>query len=149
MFIIESPYLHNPAFFGSTTYVQPHGNLGQLPVLTTFIPSLPANSAFRVSIHSWEQPHASRLMESLLQPDDTSMFEVRIFVDGLCVAYVTPDTNRVGFISDLLPSSTGGASFPSGQAGLMLLVSSLRPRPLLYVYQLRLKLPLLVRFELP
>ncbi|KAL4792728.1 hypothetical protein BDV19DRAFT_246725 [Aspergillus venezuelensis] len=82
----ESPYLHNPAFFGPATYVQPHGNLGQLPVLTTFIPSLPANSAFRVSIHSWEQPHASRLMESLLQPDDTSMFEVRIFVDGLCVA---------------------------------------------------------------
>ncbi|KAL4961215.1 uncharacterized protein BDV14DRAFT_127829 [Aspergillus stella-maris] len=82
----ESPYLHNPAIFGPATYVQPHGNLGQLPVLTTFIPSLPANSAFRVSIHSWEQPHASRLMESLLQPDDTSMFEVRIFVDGLCVA---------------------------------------------------------------
>ncbi|KAL4954922.1 hypothetical protein BDW69DRAFT_162195 [Aspergillus filifer] len=82
----ESPYLHNPAFFGPATYVQPHGNLGQLPVLTTFIPSLPSNSAFRVSIHSWEQPHASRLMESLLQPDDTSMFEVRIFVDGLCVA---------------------------------------------------------------
>ncbi|KAL4945955.1 hypothetical protein BDV06DRAFT_209105 [Aspergillus oleicola] len=82
----DSPYLHNPAFFGPAAYVQPHGNLGQLPVLTTFIPSLPANSAFRVSIHSWEQPHASRLMESLLQPDDTSMFEVRIFVDGLCVA---------------------------------------------------------------
>ncbi|KAL4917083.1 hypothetical protein BDW62DRAFT_89777 [Aspergillus aurantiobrunneus] len=82
----ESPYLHNSAFLGSAAYYQPTGNLGQLPVLTTFIPSLPANSPFRVSIHSWEQPHASRLMESLLQPDDASLFEVRIFVDGLCVA---------------------------------------------------------------
>ncbi|KAL4784508.1 hypothetical protein BJX76DRAFT_347750 [Aspergillus varians] len=82
----ESPYLHNPAFSGPAAYYQPHGNLGQLPVLTTFIPSLPVNSPFRVSIHSWEQPHASRLMESLLQPDDASLFEVRIFVDGLCVA---------------------------------------------------------------
>ncbi|KAL4869664.1 hypothetical protein BDV12DRAFT_74229 [Aspergillus spectabilis] len=82
----DSPYLHNPAFFGPATYFPQHGNLGQLPVLTTFIPSLPANSPFRVSIHSWEQPQASRLMESLLQPDDTSLFEVRIFVDSLCVA---------------------------------------------------------------
>ncbi|KAL4801915.1 hypothetical protein BDV18DRAFT_164426 [Aspergillus unguis] len=90
-FVTQSPYLHNPAFIGPAAYNQPHGNLGQLPVLTTFIPSLPANSPFRVSIHSWEQPHASRLMESLLQPDDTSLFEVRIFVDGLCVAYVKTD----------------------------------------------------------
>ncbi|KAL5339293.1 hypothetical protein BJX70DRAFT_161806 [Aspergillus crustosus] len=82
----DSPYLHNPAFFGPAAYYPQHGNLGQLPVLTTFIPSLPANSPFRVSIHSWEQPQASRLMESLLQPDDTSLFEVRIFVDSLCVA---------------------------------------------------------------
>ncbi|KAL4994109.1 hypothetical protein BDV10DRAFT_10778 [Aspergillus recurvatus] len=82
----ESPYLHNPAFFGSAAYYQPQGNLGYLPVLTTFIPSLPADSPFRVSIHSWEPPHVSRLMESLLQPDDASLFEVRVFVDGLCVA---------------------------------------------------------------
>jgi hypothetical protein len=82
----DSPYLHNPAFAGPAAYYQPHGNFGQLPVLTTFIPSLPLNSPFRVSIHTWEQPRSSRLMESLLQPDDTALFEVRIFVDGLCVA---------------------------------------------------------------
>ncbi|KAL3465136.1 hypothetical protein BJX64DRAFT_297535 [Aspergillus heterothallicus] len=83
----DSPYLHNPAFAGSAAYYQPpHGNFGQLPVLTTFIPSLPSNSQFRVSIHTWEQPHSSRLMDTLLQPDDTALFEVRIFVDGLCVA---------------------------------------------------------------
>ncbi|KAL4743054.1 hypothetical protein BDV11DRAFT_216221 [Aspergillus similis] len=56
--ISESPYLHNPAFFGSAAYYQPQGNLGYLPVLTTFIPSLPADSPFRVSIHSWEPPHS-------------------------------------------------------------------------------------------
>ncbi|KAL2832274.1 hypothetical protein BJY01DRAFT_260269 [Aspergillus pseudoustus] len=82
----DSPYLHNPAFAGPAAYYQPHGNFGQLPVLTTFIPSLSSNTPFRVSIHTWEQPHSSRLMESLLQPDDTALFEVRIFVDGLCVA---------------------------------------------------------------
>ncbi|CEL06748.1 hypothetical protein ASPCAL09920 [Aspergillus calidoustus] len=82
----DSPYLHNPAFAGPAAYYQPHGNFSQLPVLTTFIPSLPLNSPFRVSIHTWEQPRSSRLMESLLQPDDTALFEVRIFIDGLCVA---------------------------------------------------------------
>ncbi|KAL3472442.1 hypothetical protein BJX99DRAFT_272941 [Aspergillus californicus] len=82
----DSPYLHNPTFVSSAAYYPPHGNLGQLPVLTTFIASLPAHNPFRVSVHSWDQPHASRLMESLLQPDEASLFEVRVLVDGLCVA---------------------------------------------------------------
>ncbi|KAI9372031.1 hypothetical protein BJX61DRAFT_553270 [Aspergillus egyptiacus] len=82
----DSPYLHNPTFVAPAAFCASHGNLGKLPVLTTFVPSLPQNSAFRVSIHSWEQPHTSPFMENLLQPDDISLFEVRIFVDGLCVA---------------------------------------------------------------
>ncbi|THC88176.1 hypothetical protein EYZ11_012376 [Aspergillus tanneri] len=55
-------------------------------LLTTFIPSIPPNYSFRVSIHSWEKPRPSRLMSSLLQPDDALLFEIRIFIDGLCVA---------------------------------------------------------------
>lgn len=61
---------------------QQQGNQGQLPIVTTFIPSLQTNAAFRVSIHSWEKPRPSRMLESLLQPEDSVMFEARVFVDG-------------------------------------------------------------------
>ncbi|PYH42196.1 uncharacterized protein BP01DRAFT_138889 [Aspergillus saccharolyticus JOP 1030-1] len=82
----ESPYLHSPALISPASCSGPQGNLGQLPVLTTFIPSLRHNTPFRVSIHSWERPMPSRFMEGLLQPDDTLLFEVRVFIDGLCVS---------------------------------------------------------------
>ncbi|KKK12891.1 hypothetical protein ARAM_004952 [Aspergillus rambellii] len=82
----DSPYLHNPGFLNPAAYYQTHGNLGQLPVLTTFIPSMATNTPFRVSVHCWDQPQPSRFMESLLQPDDVLLFEARVFVDGLCVA---------------------------------------------------------------
>ncbi|KAE8377437.1 hypothetical protein BDV26DRAFT_304935 [Aspergillus bertholletiae] len=81
-----SPYLHNPALVNPTSYCLPQGNMGLLPVLTTFIPSVSPNTPFRVSVHSWERPRPSRLMESLLQPDDVLLFEVRIFIDGLFVS---------------------------------------------------------------
>ncbi|OJJ48089.1 hypothetical protein ASPZODRAFT_14243 [Penicilliopsis zonata CBS 506.65] len=82
----ESPYLHNPSIINPASYWLQHSNLGQLPVLTTFIPSLPHNTPFRVSIHSWEKPRPSRVMESLMQPDDSVFYETRVFIDGLCVA---------------------------------------------------------------
>ncbi|PYI32798.1 hypothetical protein BP00DRAFT_445219 [Aspergillus indologenus CBS 114.80] len=82
----ESPYLHSPALINPASCSIPQGNLGQLPVLTTFIPSLRQNTPFRVSIHSWDRPVPSRFMESLLQPDDSLLFEVRVFIDGLCVS---------------------------------------------------------------
>lgn len=81
-----SPYLHSPALVNPTSYCLPQGNMGLLPVLTTFIPSASPNTPFRVSVHSWERPRPSRLMESLLQPDDALLFEVRIFIDGLFVS---------------------------------------------------------------
>ncbi|EAW10895.1 uncharacterized protein ACLA_065290 [Aspergillus clavatus NRRL 1] len=64
----------------------PRPSLVQLPILATFIPSLPPNTPFRVSVHSWEKPRPSLLTESLMQPDDALLFEVRIFIDGLCVS---------------------------------------------------------------
>ncbi|KAE8133961.1 hypothetical protein BDV38DRAFT_273918 [Aspergillus pseudotamarii] len=81
-----SPYLHSPALVNPAPYCLPQGNMGLLPVLTTFIPSVSPNTPFRVSVHSWERPRPSRLMESLLQPDDALLFEVRIFIDGLFVS---------------------------------------------------------------
>ncbi|RJE19698.1 hypothetical protein PHISCL_07973 [Aspergillus sclerotialis] len=82
----ESPYLHSPSIINPTSYFLPQGNLGHLPVLTTFVPSLPPNTPFRVSIHCWEKPRPSRLMESLMQPDDALLFEIRVFIDGVCVS---------------------------------------------------------------
>ncbi|EFR02892.1 hypothetical protein MGYG_05893 [Nannizzia gypsea CBS 118893] len=85
----ESPYLQaqavlNPGPYYSQTGAQ--GNPGQLPVLTCFLPSLPRDAAFRVSIHSWTRPRPTRVMEGLMQPEDSVMFEVRIFIDGICAS---------------------------------------------------------------
>ncbi|WEW59865.1 hypothetical protein PRK78_005346 [Emydomyces testavorans] len=87
----ESPYLQaqafaNPSFFFSNNSI--HGGPGQVPVLTSFIPSLPRDNLFRVSVHSWEKPRPTRVMESLMQPDDAAMYEMRVFIDGFCVSYV-------------------------------------------------------------
>ncbi|EAU38613.1 predicted protein [Aspergillus terreus NIH2624] len=82
----ESPYLYSPALNLGRSYYPVQGNLGRLPVLTTFIPSIAPGTPFRVSIHSWERPGPSRLMETLLHPDDALLFEARVFIDGECVA---------------------------------------------------------------
>ncbi|KAJ5698213.1 hypothetical protein N7462_000218 [Penicillium macrosclerotiorum] len=82
----DSPYLHNPTILGPSTYFPVQSNYGQLPVLTTFVPSMPKDSPFRVSIHSWEKPRPSRLIEGLMQPEDLLLYEARVFVDGSCVA---------------------------------------------------------------
>lgn len=60
----------------------PQTNAGLVPVLTTYIPSLFENTAFRVSIHSWERPLPSRLMENLMQPDDALLFMAQVYIDG-------------------------------------------------------------------
>ncbi|OAL70931.1 hypothetical protein A7D00_4593 [Trichophyton violaceum] len=85
----ESPYLQaqavlNPGPYYSQSGVQ--GNPGQLPVLTCFLPSLPRDTPFRVSVHSWNRPRPTRIMEGLMQPEDSVMFEVRIFIDGICAS---------------------------------------------------------------
>ena len=82
----DSPYLQNSTVMGLPAYYPVKGNIGQVPVLTTFIPSLPKDVPFRVSIHSWEKPRPSRLTESLSQPDDLILFEARIFIDGVLVS---------------------------------------------------------------
>jgi hypothetical protein len=86
MNVPDSPYLNTPYFNSQLFYSQ--RSLGQLPVVTCFIPSLPAQSPFRVSIHSWEKPQPSRILESLMHPDDCVLYEVRIYTDNVCVACV-------------------------------------------------------------
>lgn len=79
----------NPGPYYSQSGVQ--GNPGQLPVLTCFLPSLPRDTPFRVSVHSWNRPRPTRVMEGLMQPEDSVMFEVRIFIDGICASYVVAE----------------------------------------------------------
>ncbi|GIJ91621.1 hypothetical protein Asppvi_010593 [Aspergillus pseudoviridinutans] len=83
---VETPYINSAAIVNPGSYFMPRASVVQLPVLTTFIPSLAQNTPFRVSVHSWDKPRPSLLMESLMQPDDALLFEIRIFIDGLCVS---------------------------------------------------------------
>lgn len=82
----ESPYLQSPDFIGPNAYLRCQGASRQIPILTTFIPSLARGTAFRISIHNWDKPKPSRLIESMMQPDDVLLYEARVFVDGECVA---------------------------------------------------------------
>ncbi|KAJ5632176.1 hypothetical protein N7490_008515 [Penicillium lividum] len=83
---MDSPYLQVSAATSPPAYYPIHGNIGQIPVLTTFVPSMPKDSPFRVSIHSWEKPRPSRFMEKLMQADDVLVFEARVLIDGQPVA---------------------------------------------------------------
>lgn len=82
----ESPYVQLPSIVNPSTYYPVQGNMGQVPVLTAFIPSLEKDAPFRVSIHSWDKPRPSRFIERLMQPDDVLLFEARVFIDGVLTA---------------------------------------------------------------
>jgi hypothetical protein len=83
----EVPFVHDSAFSG-VRYISEGRPLTQLPVLTTFVGSLLHNAPFRVSIHSWEQPRASRMLDSLARSGDSVTFEARVYVDGVLMACV-------------------------------------------------------------
>jgi hypothetical protein len=82
----ESPYLQSPDVLGLNAFYRTQGTRGQIPILTSFIPSLQHNTPFRISIHNWDKPRPSRLIESIMQPDDVLLYEARVFVDGACAA---------------------------------------------------------------
>lgn len=71
---------------GSHNYISHQGTTSALPVLTTYIPGLQEGTPFRASIHSWEKPRPSRLMERLMQPDDVLLFQAQIYIDGAPVS---------------------------------------------------------------
>ncbi|KKZ66105.1 hypothetical protein EMCG_08131 [[Emmonsia] crescens] len=86
----ESPYMHIDSLLNSSPHrLQPNyaqGIFGYTPILTTFVPSMSRNSPFRVSVHSWKKPTPTRTMETLMQPDDSVVFEMRVFIDGIFIA---------------------------------------------------------------
>lgn len=71
-----------------TGSAESHGSLNNpflLPTVTSFIPSLSAGDAFRISIHCWQNPEISRYVRLLSKPSDDIVFEARLFVDGRIV----------------------------------------------------------------
>jgi 1-acyl-sn-glycerol-3-phosphate acyltransferase len=82
----ESPYLQTQNVLGPNAYYRVQGSYGQIPILTSFIPSLDRDTPYRISIHNWDKPRPSRVIESLMLPDDVLLYEARVFVDGSCVA---------------------------------------------------------------
>jgi len=61
-------------------------NYQYIPLVSTFIPSLPEGMTFRISIHSWEMPSTSPLAQQMMAPGDSVVYEARLLVDGFIVA---------------------------------------------------------------
>lgn len=57
-----------------------------VPILTCFVASLESGAAFRVSIHSWDKPKPSNLLLNYKTPDESVLFQSRVYLDGVLVA---------------------------------------------------------------
>lgn len=53
-----------------------------VPTLTCFVNSLDQGRPFRVSIHSWEKPRPSDLLQSFQPAPETIVFEAKLYIDG-------------------------------------------------------------------
>jgi hypothetical protein len=88
-------------------------------MVTCFIPGLPAGEPFRISIHSWRNPEASRYIHQISSKHvEYAVFEARVYVDGRLAGYVD------GFLSaDGLRLMSAPAQSYSIATGLGLLSS--------------------------
>jgi hypothetical protein len=71
----DGPFLH-------TVDHAYQGLSNQLPTMTTFIPSLPHSTPFQISIHSWDIPRPTVQIEANMRPEDSVLFEARVYIDG-------------------------------------------------------------------
>ncbi|KJZ80068.1 hypothetical protein HIM_00782 [Hirsutella minnesotensis 3608] len=62
-----------------------HGT-GGLPTVCCFVPSLPTEKPFKISIHSWNDPPVSLYTKSYSKYTEAVKFEARLFIDGRLVA---------------------------------------------------------------
>lgn len=80
----DSPYLNDMGpVLGPQSFQMPPGTQTLLPVLGSYVPSLQEGVPFRASIHNWDQPVPSRLMDSLMQPDDALLYHAQVYIDGI------------------------------------------------------------------
>lgn len=76
-----------------------------VPTVTSFVASLERHTPFRISIHSWKKPMASRLLQSYKTRDERVMFEARIYIDGTLQAY-DPARTWEAYETDAICQST-------------------------------------------
>ncbi|KIW72869.1 hypothetical protein PV04_01032 [Phialophora macrospora] len=65
-----------------------------VPILTSFVASLERGASFRISIHSWEKPKPSQLLLSYKTPDESTLFESRVYLDGVLVVHTLSGSPR-------------------------------------------------------
>jgi len=74
------PVPSHAAYFKTVTH--------PLPTVSCFVPSLLPGTPFRVSIHSWTSPVASRATQAMADHGNQVWFEARVLLDGTCTAWV-------------------------------------------------------------
>ncbi|KAK0666999.1 hypothetical protein QBC41DRAFT_324855 [Cercophora samala] len=67
-----------------------HGSAG-MPVMTCFVPSLPAGSPFQISLHCWRNPEISQFTRTYSKHIELVKYEARILLDGRLVASTVLD----------------------------------------------------------
>ncbi|KAK4192338.1 hypothetical protein QBC35DRAFT_512018 [Podospora australis] len=72
-----------------------HGSVG-MPVMTCFVPSLPAGAPFQLSVHSWHDPEISQFTRTYSKHPELIKFEMRILLDGRLVASTVFDRHVNG-----------------------------------------------------
>lgn len=85
-----------------------HAVSRQVPTVACFVPGLKQGSPFRISLHSWEPPVATRSTKAIASKESMAYFEARVLLDGSCVAYASPSMQQA---RRLLMISTRGILF--------------------------------------
>ncbi|KAK2053018.1 hypothetical protein LY76DRAFT_525521, partial [Colletotrichum caudatum] len=67
-----------------------------VPTLNTFVPSLPFNSPFSISILSWGNPSVSQATRSYSNHPELVLFEFHVYIDGCLVSTAILDQNMKG-----------------------------------------------------
>jgi hypothetical protein len=89
-----------------------------LPTITSFVPSLPAGAAFRVSIHCWQNPEVSRYVQNLEKASDNIVFEARLFLDGRIAGYTLTSHSKLTIPVNLIPAQNGSIKQDHGPQSL-------------------------------
>lgn len=102
----DDHFVDNAAFINDP-YVSGLDSMSQIPVVTSFVPSLECGSPFRISIHSWEAPQPSQILRAFKSRDETVAFEARIYIDGDMVTQKV--FNRSTLWPEVVDSVEGGS----------------------------------------
>ena len=72
-----------------------HQGVQHLPVMNCWIPSLATGTPFRISVHSWNPPELSQYLRRHYHDHLGDIkFEVRVLINGIEIACVSPQLQR-------------------------------------------------------